>query len=100
MSSEGWLTLAKKNTSLKYQKLLCLTLQQHCAVHRATAIPLPNAIASRPTAHCAASIAHCHSGGAESVILSAGGAKSMMLSACTESIILSAPLAESMMLSV
>ncbi len=36
---------------------------------------------------------------AESIILSAGGAESMILSACAESMILSAPRAESMILS-
>jgi hypothetical protein len=71
----------------------------HCAVHYATAVLSPNAIALRPAAHCTASIAHCRSGGAESIILSAGSTKSMMLSARAEIIILSAPLAESMMLS-
>jgi hypothetical protein len=35
----------------------------------------------------------------ESIILSAGGAESMIISSCAESIILSAPLAESMILS-
>ncbi len=99
MSSKGWLTLAKKNTSLKYKKLLRLMLRRQCAVHHATAVSLPNTIALRPAAHCATGVAHCCSGGAESIILSVGGAKSMMLSARAESIILSAPLAESMMLS-
>jgi hypothetical protein len=42
---------------------------------------LPNAIALCPAAHCAAGIAHCRLGGAESIIFSAGGAESMMLSA-------------------
>jgi hypothetical protein len=37
-------------------------------------------------------------GGAESIIVSAGGAERMTLSACTDSIILSAGGAESMML--
>jgi hypothetical protein len=74
-------------------------LQRHCAIHRATAVPSPNAIALRPAAHCAANIAHHRSGGAESIILSAGSAKGMMLSAHAESIILSVPPAESMMLS-
>jgi hypothetical protein len=36
---------------------------------------------------------------AESIILTAGGTESMILSACVESIILSAPPAESMILS-
>ncbi len=61
----------------------------HCAVYRATAVPSPNAIALRPTTHSAAGIAHHQSGGTEGIILSAGGAKSMMLSAHAESIILS-----------
>ena len=92
---------SKKNTSLKYKKatLSDAPLQQHCAVHRATATLLPNAIALHPAAHCATGIAHCRSSGAESIILSAGSAESMMLSARAESIILSAPPAESMMLS-
>ncbi len=91
--------LAKKYTSLKYKKLLRLTLRRHCAIHRATAIPSPNAIASRPAAHCAG-VAHPRLGSAESIILSVGGPESMMLSACAESIILSVPPTESMMLSV
>jgi hypothetical protein len=74
-------------------------LQRHCAIHSATAVPSPNAIALRPAAHCAAGVAHHRSSGAESIILSAGGAKTMMLSACAESIILSALPAESLMLS-
>ncbi len=90
---------SKKNTILKYKKVTLLTLRRHCAIHHATAVLLPNAIALRPAAHCAAGIAHPRSGGAESIILSAGGAKSMMLSARAESIILSALPAESMMLS-
>ncbi len=70
-------------------------LRQHCAVHCATAVPSPNEIASRLTAHCAAGIAHCCSDGAESIIPSAGGAESMILSAHAESIILSVPPTES-----
>jgi hypothetical protein len=65
----------------------------------ATNVPLPNAIALRPSAHFAAGIAHHCSGGAETSVLSAGGTESMMLSARAESIILSGPPAESMMLS-
>ncbi len=65
---------SKKNTSLKYKKatLSDAPLQQHCAVHLVTAIPLPNAIALCLAAHCIAGVAHCHSSGAESIILSAG----------------------------
>ncbi len=74
-------------------------LRQYCAVHCAIAVLLPNGIASRPASHCAASIANRRLGGAERIILSAGGAKSMMLSARAESIILSALPADSMMLS-
>jgi hypothetical protein len=59
----------------------------------------PSVIALRPAAHFAAGIAYRRLGGAESIILSAGGAKSMMLSARAESIILSVLPAESMMLS-
>jgi hypothetical protein len=61
--------LAKKNTSLKYKKLLRPMLPWQCCC------------------------------GTESITLSTGGADSMMLSARIESIILSAPSAESMMLS-
>jgi hypothetical protein len=89
----------KTHKSESTKKLLRLTLRQHCAIHRATAFPLPNAIALHPAAHCAAGIAHCCSGDAESIILSASGAKNMMLSARAESIILSVQPAESMMLS-
>ena len=77
--------LSKKNTSLKYKKIL-----------RPDDIA---AIASRPATHCAAGVFHRRSGGAESIMLSAGGAESMMLSARAESIILAAPPAESMILS-
>ncbi len=73
-------------------------LRQHCAIHRVTAVPSPNVIALRPTAHCAAGVAHRCSGSAESIILSTGGAESMMLLARAESIILLAPPAESMIL--
>ncbi len=92
----------KKTQVCKYKKVTLsdTPLQQHCAVHRATAVPLPNAIALRPAAHCAAGVAHHRSGSAESITLSAGGAESMMLLARAESIILLAPPAESMMLSV
>jgi hypothetical protein len=76
-----------------------MTLRQHCAVHHATALLLPNVIALRPAAHYVAGIAHCCLGGAESIILSAGSTKSMMLSARAESIILSVPPNENMMLS-
>ncbi len=99
--SQGWVAyFSKKNTSLKYKKVTLsdALIRQHCAVHHATAISSPNAIALPPAAHCAAG-AHCRSGGAEIIILSVGGAKSMILSACAESIILSAPPSESMMLS-
>ncbi len=65
----------------------------------ATIVPLPNAIALRPSAHFAAGVAYRCSGGAESSVLSVGGTESMMLSARAESIILSGPPAESMMLS-
>ncbi len=61
----------KKHKSESTKKLLHLMLQQHCAVHHATAVPLPNAIASRPAALCAAGIAHRGSGGAESIIVDA-----------------------------
>jgi hypothetical protein len=90
----------KKNTSLKYKKLLRLTLQIHCAVHPATAVPSPNAIVLHPAAHCATGVAHHRLGGPESIILSAGGAESMMLLARAENIILSVLPAEIMMLSV
>ncbi len=56
-------------------------------------------IALRPAAHCATGIAHHRLGSTESIILSAGGAESMMLSAHAKSIILSALPTESMMLS-
>jgi hypothetical protein len=75
-------------------------LRQHCAFHCATAVPLPNVIALRPAAHCAAGITHHRLGGAESIILSAGGVERMMLSALAESIILSALPAESDALSM
>ncbi len=91
--------LSKQKHKSEVQILLTMTLRWHCAVHRATAILLPNVLALHPAAHCAAGIAHPCSDGAESIILSAGSAKSMMLSAHAESIILSAPPAESMMLS-
>jgi hypothetical protein len=96
---EAYFSRKKHKSEIQKSYLLRLTLQQHCAVHRATAIPFHKAIASRSAAHCTAGVAHRRLGGAENIILSAGGAKSMMLSARAESIILSVPFAESMMLS-
>ncbi len=72
-------------------------LRQHCVGHHAIAVPSPNAIPSRPASHCATGVAHRCLGSAESIILSAGGAESMMLSARADSIILSVLPTESMM---